>query len=469
MKIMPEPRTLVQKIFDAHRVHEEGGRSLIYIDRVIIADTGLPAFRSLRDAGYAVRNPSQALFIPDHYTASSGPGLADVADEERRRQIRDTESTAKSLGVNAFGIADRRRGIQHVVATEQGYAQPGITIAGIDSHTSTQGAVGALALSLGSDLVHALATQCIWIKQPGMMRINLEGRLNPGVTAKDVALALIARIGAGGASGYAVEFSGSFIRALSLEGRMTLCNMSVEMGGRAGVVAPDDATFAYLHGRPFAPKGEQWDQAVALWKALASDADATFDREILMDVANVEPMVTWGNSPEDAVPISGFVPDPNGEPNLERRARMTHALDYMGLKPATRMTEIAIDQVFIGSCTNSRIEDLRAAAAILRERKVVVPTLVVPGSSPVKAQAEAEGLDEIFRAAGASWGESGCSMCVSMNGDTVAEGARCASTSNRNHVGRQGRGSRTHLLSPPMAALAAVMGHLADIRASRID
>ena len=461
---MRETRTVVQKIFDAHRIQDEGGRSLLYIDRIIIADTGLPAFRSLRDLGYAVRNPAQALFIPDHYTASSGPGLADVADEERRRQIRETESTAKFLGVSAFGIDDRRRGIQHVVATEQGFAQPGITIAGVDSHTSTQGAVGALALSLGSDLVHALATQCIWIKQPRMMLVRLEGRLNEGVTAKDVSLALIAKVGSGGASGLAVEFSGSFTRALSLEGRMTLCNMSVEMGGRVGIVAPDEATFNYLHGRPLAPKGKQWDQAINFWKTLVSDDDAQFDRDTTVNVSTVEPMVTWGNSPEDAVSISDVVPDPNAEPNLERRARMARALEYMGLKPSTKMTDIAIDQVFIGSCTNSRIEDLRAAAKILRERKVVVPTLVVPGSSPVKAQAEAEGLDKIFRSAGASWGETGCSMCVSMNGDTVAEGARCASTSNRNHVGRQGRGSRTHLVSPPMAALAAIKGHLADIR-----
>jgi 3-isopropylmalate/(R)-2-methylmalate dehydratase large subunit len=466
---MREPRTIVQKIFDAHRIHEEGGRSLLYIDRIIIADTGLPALRSLRDGGRSVRNPSQALFIPDHYTASSGPGLADVIDEERRRQIRETESAAKSLGVNVFGIADRRRGIQHVVATEQGYAQPGITIAGVDSHTSTQGAVGALALSLGSDLVHALATQCIWIKQPGMMRIRLDGRLNEGVTAKDVALALIAKVGSGGASGLAVEFSGSFTRELSLEGRMTLCNMSVEMGGRVGIVSPDEATFSYLHGRPFAPKGQHWRQALGFWKTLASDEEAQFDRETMIDVSGVEPMVTWGNSAEDAVSISDVVPDPNEEPNLERRARMTRALEYMGLRPLTKMTDIAIDQVFIGSCTNSRIEDLRAAAKILRARKVVVPTLVVPGSSPVKAQAESEGLDQIFRSAGASWGETGCSMCVSMNGDTVPEGARCASTSNRNHVGRQGRGSRTHLVSPPMAALAAVLGHLADIRPARVD
>jgi 3-isopropylmalate/(R)-2-methylmalate dehydratase large subunit len=466
---MREPRTTVQKIFDAHRIHEEGGRCLLYIDRIIIADTALAAFRTLHDGGYSVRNPSQALFIPDHYTASAGPGLENVIDEERRMQIRETESTAKSVGVNVFGIADHRRGIQHVVSTEQGYAQPGITIAGVDSHTSTQGAVGALALSLGSDLVHALATQCIWIKRPGMMRVRLDGRLNEGITAKDVALALIAKVGSGGALGLAVEFSGSFTSSLSLEGRMTLCNMSVEMGGRVGIIAPDEATFGYLHGRPFAPTGRQWDQALRFWKTLASDEDAQFDREAMIDVARVEPMVTWGNSAEDAVSVSDVVPDPNEEPNLERRARMTKALEYMGLRPFTKMTDIAIDQVFIGSCTNSRIEDLRAAARILSARRVVVRTLVVPGSSLVKAQAEAEGLDGVFRSAGARWGDSGCSMCVSMNGDTVPEGARCASTSNRNHVGRQGRGSRTHLVSPPMAALAAVMGHLADIRAVRVD
>jgi 3-isopropylmalate/(R)-2-methylmalate dehydratase large subunit len=351
-----------------------------------------------------------------------------------------------------------------VVSVEQAYAQPGITLVAADSHTSTQGAVGALAFSIGSDLPHALATQCVWLKRPRMLRIDLGGRLSAGVTAKDVALALMVEVGANGALGHAVEYAGSFTRALSIEGRMTLCNMTAEMGGLIGIIGPDSTTFEYLHGRPFAPAGRHWDQALAFWASLPSDAGAVFDRDVTLDVSGVEPMVTWGNSPENAVPITGVVPDPAGARDPERRAQMAKSLEYMGLQPATRMTEIAIDQVFIGSCTNSRIEDLRAAAQVLRNRKVAVPTLVVPGSGLVKSQAEAEGLDAVFRTAGASWGESGCSMCVSMNGDTVPAGARCASTSNRNHVGRQGRGSRTHLLSPPMAAAAAVAGRLADVR-----
>jgi 3-isopropylmalate/(R)-2-methylmalate dehydratase large subunit len=309
-----------------------------------------------------------------------------------------------------------------------------------------------------------LATQSSWLKPPRLMRITLEGRLSPGVTAKDVALALMVKVGSNGAFGHAVEYAGSFIRGLSIEGRMTICNMSVELGALTGIVAPDATTFAYLHGRPFAPNGPHWDRALAFWTTLASDADARFDREVTLDVASVEPMVTWGNSPENAVSIAGVVPDPAEERNPERRALMASSLAYMGLQPATRMTDIRIDQVFIGSCANSRIEDLRAAARLLRGRKVAVPTLVVAGSGLVKAQAEAEGLDTIFLSAGARWGESGCSMCVSMNGDTVPAGARCASTSNRNHIGRQGRGSRTHLVSPPMAAAAALAGRLADVR-----
>jgi len=297
-----------------------------------------------------------------------------------------------------------------------------------------------------------------------MMRISLDGRLSGGVSAKDVALALMAQVGSNGALGHAVEYAGSSVREMSIEGRMTLCNMTAEMGGLIGIVNPDDKTFDYLDGRPFAPTGRHWDEAMTFWKSLVSDAEAGFDREVTLDVASVEPMVTWGNSPENAVAITGVVPDPAREPNPERRALMEKSLDYMGLQPATRMTDIQIDQVFIGSCTNSRIEDLRAAAQVLTSRKVVVPTLVVPGSGLVKAQAEAEGLDVVFRAARANWGEAGCSMCVSMNGDTVPAGARCASTSNRNHMGRQGRGSRTHLLSPPMAAAAAIAGRLADVR-----
>jgi 3-isopropylmalate/(R)-2-methylmalate dehydratase large subunit len=457
-------RTIVQKILDAHTIHSEGGRSLFYVDRVVAADTALSAFNTLRDGGYKVRSPSQTLLISDHYTSSSGPLLSDVADDEKRNLIRTTEETARGFGLNVFGVGDSRRGIQHVVSTEQAYAQPGIVVVAIDSHTSTQGAVGALAFSISADLAHVLATQCVWLKPPAMMRINLEGQLQVGVTAKDVALDIAAKIGSTGASGHAVEYAGGFIRNSSLEERMTICNMSVEIGARLGIIAPDEKTFDYLYGRPFAPAEHYWEQALGLWRTLPSDPDATFDKELTFDVSQVEPMVTWGNNVDTAISINGVVPDPTQEPDLERRAQMLNSLDYMGLQPATRIVDIKIDQVFIGSCTNSRIEDLRAAAHFLRGRKVVVPTLVVPGSGMVKAQAEAEGLDVVFRSAGARWGEAGCSMCVSMNGDVVPSGARCASTSNRNHVGRQGRGSRTHLVSPAMAAAAAITGHLADVR-----
>jgi len=458
------PRTIVQKILDAHQIHEEGGRRLIYVDRLVVADTAVPAFRSVDARGYAMRRPGQALIVPDHYTPSTGPSLDDVPDEERRAQIRNSEALGASLDIQVFGLGDPRRGIQHVVSTEQAYAQPGVTLVAADSHTSTQGAVGALAFSIGPDLPHVIATQCIWLKSPKMMRITLDGALAPGVSPKDVALALVARVGIGGGAGHAIEYAGSFVDALSLEGRMTICNLTAEMGALMGIIAPDARTFDYLRGRPYAPKGAMWEQATAYWRTLASDADAVFDREIRLDVGQVEPMVTWGNSVENAVGIGGVVPDPEDEPDLERRAQMIRSLDYMGLVPGIPLEALPIDQVFIGSCANSRIEDLRAAAERLRGRHVAVPTLVVPGSGLVKAQAEAEGLDRIFRSAGADWGEAGCSMCVSMNGDSVAPGARCASTSNRNHMGRQGRGSRTHLVSPAMAAAAAVAGCLTDIR-----
>jgi 3-isopropylmalate/(R)-2-methylmalate dehydratase large subunit len=434
------------------------------VDRLIVADTALPAFNTLKSRGLHVRKPSQALLISDHYAPSSGRTLDDVIDVERRDLIRTTECTARDLGIETIGMGDPRRGIQHVVAVEQAYAQPGITLVAADSHTSTEGAVGALAFSIGSDLPHVLATQSLWLKVPRMMRINLEGELPPGASAKDAALALMAMVGSDGALGHAIEYAGSFIRRLSTEGRMTICNMAVEMGGLIGIIAPDDTTFSYLWGRPFAPSGVDWDDAVAFWKTLPTDDGAVFDREVTLGVAAITPMVTWGNSPEDAVPIAGVVPDPANETNPERRAHMMSSLTYMGLQPGTRMSDVTIDQVFIGSCTNSRIEDLREAAKILRGQKVAVPTLVVPGSGLVKAQAAAEGLDAIFLSAGARWGEAGCSMCVAMNGDTVPAGMRCASTSNRNHIGRQGRGSRTHLMSPAMAAAAAISGRLRDVR-----
>ena len=458
------PRTLVQKLFDSHRVHDEGGRSLIYIDRLVIADTALPMFDAVRAQGHAVRRPGQAILIPDHFTLTLGGVDGRDSDQRRLGIIHETEEVARQSGIKVFGLGDPRRGIQHIVAAEQAFAQPGITVATADSHTSTQGALGALAFSIGSDLAHVLATQCTWVKLPGMMRINLEGSLQYGVTAKDVALAINAKIGARGAAGLAVEYAGNFIRNLAVEARMTICNMSAEMGARLGIVAPDEKVIEYLRDRPFAPDNEHWSKAVAYWRSLSSDPDAVFEKELTLDVSTVAPMVTWGNNASDGVPITGVVPDPANEADPDRQAQMQASLDYMGLRPSMQMTDIHVDQVFIGSCTNARIDDLRAAAKILRGHWVVVPTLVVPGSGLVKAQAETEGLADVFKSAGATWGEAGCSMCAAMNGDLVPPGARCASTSNRNHVGRQGRGSRTHLMSPAMAAAAAIKGRLIDVR-----
>jgi 3-isopropylmalate/(R)-2-methylmalate dehydratase large subunit len=457
-------RTIIEKIFDAHAIHEEAGRTLLYVDRLIAADTALPAFNALKRGGYRVRRPSQSLLIPDHFTPSSGNTLEHVVDVERRNLIRDTNSTAQGLGIQVFDLSDLRRGIQHVVSTEQAYAQPGVIVVAADSHTSTQGAVGALAFSIGTDFAHVLATQCVWLKKPRSMRITLEGKLAPHVTVKDIALALIANIGSTGASGMAVEFAGGLIRSLSVEARMTVCNMSVEMGARLAIVAPDSITFDYLNGRAFSPSGFDWGRAIRFWQSLASDLDANFEREYTLDVSDIGPMVTWGNNAENAVPITARVPDPALVESPERKANMLASLEYMGLTPLTPMTQVAIDQVFIGSCANSTIEDIRAAARVLSGRKVVVPTLVVPGSGLVKEQAEAEGLADIFVSAGATWAQAGCSMCNSMNGDVVSPGARCASTSNRNHMGRQGPRSRTHLVSPPTAAATAVTGRLADLR-----
>jgi len=379
--------------------------------------------------------------------------------------VDDLDTHAHESGVTLFGLADQRQGILHVVGPEQGISQPGMTIVCGDSHTATHGAIGAMAFGIGaSEVAHVLATQTLWQGKPKNMRVAVDGTLAPGVHAKDVILTIIAGIGTAGATGHAVEYTGSTIRALSIEGRLTVCNMSIEAGARTGMVAPDDTTFAYLHGRPFAPKGADWDQALAYWRALPSDADAQFDREVHFDAADIVPMVTWGTSPEAAAPITGRVPDPASAPDALRRDGMARALAYMDLTPGTPLTDIAIDRVFLGSCTNSRIEDLRVAARIVDGRRTVIPAMVVPGSGLVKRQAEAEGLDAIFRRAGFEWREAGCSMCVGMNGDLVGPGERCASTSNRNFVGRQGKGARTHLVSPAMAVAAAVTGRLTDVR-----
>jgi 3-isopropylmalate/(R)-2-methylmalate dehydratase large subunit len=388
-----------------------------------------------------------------------------VTDPRAREIIEAIDVNAADFGVHLFPWGDRRQGIAHVVGPEQGITLPGLTLVCGDSHTSTHGALGGIAFGIGaSEVAHVLATQTLWQRRPRTMRITVDGRLGFGVTGKDVILAIIHEIGAAGGTGHAIEYAGAAIRGLSMEGRLTLCNMTIEAGSRFGMVAPDETTFAYLEGRPFAPAGAKWEKALAFWESLPSDADARFDREVRLDGGAIAPMVTWGNSPQDAVPVHGTVPDPAAEPDPERRRAMQQALDYMALTPGTPMREVAVDKVFIGACTNARIEDLRAAAAIARGRRARVPTLVVPGSGLVKEQAEREGLDRVFRDAGFDWRLPGCSMCVGMNGDLLAPGERSASTSNRNFRGRQGPGSRTHLVSPAMAAAAAVSGHFADPR-----
>lgn len=458
--------TIFEKIWKSHTiVEDEGGQTLLYIDWLLCSEGSMHAFNILRNEGVKVRRPKQVFGVVDHYAASGGPGIADVVDEERRNMVRLLERNSADAGMRLFGLGDPYRGIQHLLGPEQGLTQPGVIILCGDSHTSTQGAVGALAFGIGGELGHALATQTIWQRKPRKMRVNVTGRRARGVSAKDVILAIVARLGHGGALQHAIEYDGEAIRAMSVEERMTVCNMSIEAGARLGIIGPDDKTYEYMRNRPYGPEeGEEMDAALRYWKTLPTDAGATFDKEVTLDVTSLAPMVTWGNSPENAVPIEGSVPDPANELDTQKRAAMERSLEYMDLKPGMRMRDIRIDQVFIGSCTNSRIEDLRSAAAIVKGRRAAVPALVVPGSTQVKLHAEAEGLDRIFRDAGFTWGEAGCSMCVGMNGDQVPAGKRCASTSNRNFRGRQGKGSRTHLVGPEMAAAAAVTGHLTDVR-----
>jgi 3-isopropylmalate/(R)-2-methylmalate dehydratase large subunit len=460
------PQTLFDKIWSSHAVQERpDGATLLHIDRHLVHDGSSNAFRMLAQRNLPVRRPDRTFATPDHYVATSGRGLAAISEPHRRSMVEDLEVHTRSSGVTLFGLDDRRHGIVHVVGPEQGLSQPGMIIVCGDSHTSTHGAVGALAFGVGaSQVTHVLATQALWQRKPKNMRVTVDGTLAPGVHAKDVILAIIAKIGAGGGTGHVIEYAGSTIRALSIEGRLTVCNMSIEAGARAGLVAPDDATYAHLHGRPYAPKGADWGKALTSWRALPSDPEASFDCEAHLDAAEIAPMVTWGTSPEAAAPITGKVPDPATARDAAGRDAMQRSLDYMGLTPGTPLSEIVVDRVFIGSCTNSRIEDLREAAKIADGRRALVPTMVVPGSGLVKAQAEAEGLDVIFTRAGFEWREPGCSMCVGVNGDLVASGERCASTSNRNFVGRQGKGARTHLVSPVMAVAAAVTGKLTDVR-----
>lgn len=457
--------TLFDKVWDAHVVAtRDDGQNLLWIDRHFVHEGSFLAFDQVRGRGAAVARPDLTFGIADHYVPTHARALP-IADAGIRKMVDQLDANTAAHGIRLFGLSDSRQGIVHVVGPEQGLTLPGLIMVCGDSHTATHGAFGAIAFGIGaSEVAHVLMTQTLWQRRPRQMRITVDGTLGPGVGAKDIILSVIARIGSDGAAGHAIEYAGSAIRALSMEGRMTLCNMSIEAGARCGMVAPDATTLAYLAGRPFAPHGAAFDQAAEAWLALASDRDAVFDREIVMDAGDIAPVVTWGVTPEEALPISAAVPDPAQAASPEQAAHLRGVLDYMGLTPGQKLSDIRIDRVFIGSCTNGRIEDLRSAAAVLSGRKAVVPGLVSPGSTPVKRQAEAEGLDRVFKAAGLEWGESGCSMCVGMNGDTVASGQRCASTTNRNFRGRQGAGARTHLMSPAMAAAAAVCGHLADVR-----
>jgi len=457
--------TLIDKLWAAHEiVRREDGAALLWVDRHFVHEGSFHAFSQMKARGRGVVEPGLTFGVADHYVPTHGRA-ASIAEPEIAAMVEDLEANAAKNHITLFGLRDPRQGIVHVVGPEQGLTLPGLLVVCGDSHTSTHGAFGTYAFGIGaSEVAHVLMTQTLWQKRPKRMRITVDGKATVGVAAKDIALAIIAKIGADGAQGHAIEYAGSAIRALSMEGRMTLCNMSIEAGGRCGMVAPDATTFAYLTGRPFAPRGVDFDKAIEAWSALASDPDAVFDREVTLDAATIAPIVTWGTTPDDALPVDASVPDPAQAGDEAGAQYMREALDYMGLKPGTRLTDIAIDRVFIGSCTNARIEDLRAAAAVLAGRVSKVPGLVSPGSSLVKNQAEQEGLDRIFSDAGLDWADSGCSMCVGINGDRVPPGERCASTTNRNFRGRQGPGARTHLMSPAMVAAAAVSGHLADVR-----
>ena len=465
---MSGPKTLFEKIWDSHVVEQqEDGTCLLYIDRHLVHEVTSPqAFEGLRQTGRRVRRPDATLAVPDHNVPTTDRSKG-ITDETSRIQVETLEKNCEEFGIQLFDTTDIRQGIVHVIGPEQGFTLPGTTIVCGDSHTSTHGAFGALAFGIGtSEVEHVLATQTLLQKRPKTMRIRVEGELPLGVTAKDVILAIIGRIGTAGGTGHVIEYAGEVIRGLSMEGRMTVCNMSIEAGARAGLVAPDDKTFAYLMGRPMAPKGALWEQAVTFWRSLPSDEGARYDREVVLDASEIEPLVTWGTSPQDVAPISGRVPDPAEESDPQRRAAMERALAYMGLEPGTPITEIRIDTVFIGSCTNARLEDLRTVARLVEGRKVAphIRALVVPGSGLVKHRAEEEGIDRILVEAGFEWREPGCSMCLAMNPDKLSPGERCASTSNRNFEGRQGKGGRTHLVSPAMAAAAAIEGRFADVR-----
>ncbi len=465
---MAEPRTLFDKIWEQHLVDvQEDGTCLLYIDRHLVHEVTSPqAFEGLRDAGRKVRRPEATLAVPDHNVPTTDRSKA-IEEEQSRIQVETLQQNCRDFGVPLFDVNDIRQGIVHIIGPEQGFTLPGMTIVCGDSHTSTHGAFGALAFGIGtSEVEHVLATQTLYQRRPANMRVTVDGDLPLGVTAKDVILAIIGRIGTAGGTGHVIEYAGDVIRSLPMAGRMTVCNMTIEAGARAGLIAPDEMTFDYIKGRPMAPKAGAYEQAVRFWRTLSSDDGARYDKEVVLRAEDIEPQVTWGTSPQDVVPVTGRVPNPRMERDPNRRSAMERSLIYMGLEPDTPISEIKVDRVFVGSCTNGRIEDLRAAAKVLEGRRIAdhVEAMVVPGSGLVKHQAEDEGLDKIFTNAGFEWREPGCSMCLGMNPDQLKPGERCASTSNRNFEGRQGKGGRTHLLSPAMAAAAAVAGRIADVR-----
>ncbi|WP_165324742.1 3-isopropylmalate dehydratase large subunit [Rhizorhabdus phycosphaerae] len=470
-----KPRTLYEKIWDAHVVERrDDGTCLIYIDRHLVHEVTSPqAFEALRVAGRKLRRPDLTLAVPDHNLPTTPRVDADgrrvpIADPESAAQLSALEKNAPEFGVRYIDATDVEQGIVHVVGPEQGFSLPGTTIVCGDSHTASHGGLGALAFGIGtSEIEHVMATQTLLLAQSKSMEVRVEGKLGLGVSPKDVVLHIIGVIGAAGGTGYVIEYTGNVFREMSIEGRLTVCNMSIEGGARAGLIAPDEKTYAYIQGRPMAPKGAEWDKALAWWKTLPTDAGAHYDKVVVIDAADIAPSLTWGTSPEDVIPVTGVVPDPSSFADASKQVAAQKSLDYMGLTPGTPIEQVEVQHVFIGSCTNSRIEDLRAAADIARGRKVapnIRQALIVPGSGLVKRQAEEEGLDRVFIEAGFEWREPGCSMCLAMNPDKVPAGERCASTSNRNFVGRQGPGARTHLVSPAMAAAAAVTGRLADVR-----
>ncbi|MEY2342713.1 3-isopropylmalate dehydratase large subunit [Acidithiobacillus sp. IBUN Pt1247-S3] len=462
-------QTLYDKLWEQHRIlSEEDSRTLLYIDRQLLHEVTSPqAFSGLRAAGRKLWRVDANIATADHNVPTTDRA-AGIVDATSRLQVDTLDRNCAEFGVEEYGMLDQRQGIVHVIAPEQGLTLPGMTVVCGDSHTATHGALGALAFGIGTtEVEHVLATQCLWARKSKNMRVWVDGTLPRGVTAKDLVLAIIGQIGTAGGTGHAIEFAGPGIEALSVEGRMTVCNMAIEAGARSGMVAPDAETFAYLKGRPYAPAGALWDRALAFWHTLHSDSDAKFDRELRIDASQILPQVSWGTSPEMVLPIDAQIPDPVAAPDPVRQEAWSRALDYMGLRPGTAIADISVDKVFIGSCTNARIEDLRAAAEIVRGKQKadsVKAVLVVPGSGLVKSQAEAEGLDQIFLRAGFEWREPGCSMCLAMNADRLEPGERCAATSNRNFEGRQGAGGRTHLVSPAMAAAAAIAGHFVDVR-----